>query len=49
MRRHDAVAVSALDRSTLPPLLLRLESMVEGMALPAPAPDGEPGSPADPN
>ncbi|MFZ5587296.1 MAG: GTPase HflX [Thermodesulfobacteriota bacterium] len=49
VRRHQAVAVSALDRSTLPPLLLRLESMVEGMAPTAPALDGAPGSPADPD
>ena len=37
-RRHDAVAISALDPRTLPPLLTRLESMVEGLAPPqAPA------------
>ncbi|MFH1060304.1 MAG: GTPase HflX [Pseudomonadota bacterium] len=47
MRRHDAVAVSALDRASLPPLLLRLESMVEGMALPADPPADLGGDPAD--
>ncbi len=38
-RRHQAVAISALDPRTLPPLLERLESMVEGLKPPGRAMD----------
>jgi 50S ribosomal subunit-associated GTPase HflX len=36
-RIHHGVAVSALDESTLPPLIARLEDKVEELAAPPPA------------
>jgi GTP-binding protein HflX len=41
-RRHDAVAISAMDRATLPPLIERMQSIIEGLQVP----EAEVGRPA---
>jgi GTP-binding protein HflX len=50
-RRHDAVAVCAMDAGTLPPLIERLQALVEALSTPLAAPDtsgeGEANTPDD--